>query len=69
MPIAKAATPRSDPWDVDEALAIAIDAHGPIPAAAIIKPAKVRVGALANITSNAPDVIDKNEKSQIRLRL
>ena len=54
IPITKAAMPRSEPCAVDEALAIAIDAHGPIPAAAMIKPAKVRVGDDAKITSNTP---------------
>ena len=49
IPITNAAIPLSEPCAVDEALAIAIDAPGPIPAAAIIKPAKVSVGELAKM--------------------
>lgn len=69
IPMTKTAIPRSEPWAEDDALAIAIEAHGPIPAAAIIKPAKVSVGELAKITSRVPDEIATNEKLQIWRRL
>jgi hypothetical protein len=60
MPITNTAIPRSEPCAVDDAFAMAIDAEGPIPTAAIIKPAKVSVGDEAQITSNTTDEIATN---------
>ena len=69
MPMTKPAIPLSDPCALPLANAIAIEAHGPMPAAAITSPNKVKIGELVNTIIEIPVVTDTKQKVQIRRKL
>ena len=69
IPITKPAIPLSEPCSLPLASAIAIEAHGPIPAAAIIKPTRVKVGDDVKTTIAIPRVTEAKQYAHIRGKL